>query len=343
MSTTEDHLSCRNDSSSVLEQANSASQFPSFFKQLLKSHLSGKFYLGLPKKFCDVHMPSQDDNIVLVDENEHESNMKYSVCKNRLSCGWRVFSVEHKLVEGDAVVFHLIEPCKFRVYIIRAGKLTENDVSISVQTCDFPNIKPISAVKMEDHVYINSLDVNSHHETKRPRLIPDADSKIETHQPNYFGDNVLEGNKYSEPIIYFKDVKGFEDFKIQSDGLILDSDIPTNFRTKYYNLCCSQKLFLHDHLIKSLSSKLAVAVISEITNIADAIRSSNLATSIHHLECWVKTLKAFKDLGMAVGFLADRVQKLVIVSREYRSIVETKRAQAEKFDFEFQMLARAPW
>ncbi|GFP84560.1 B3 domain-containing protein os01g0234100 [Phtheirospermum japonicum] len=327
--------------SKQIPQANSSGQFPSFLKQLLKSHLSGKFYLGLPKKFCDVHMPSHDDTLVLVDENEHEYNMKYSVRKNRLSGGWRGFSVAHRLVEGDALVFHLIEPCKFRVYIIRAGKLTENDVSTSVQTCDFPNIKPISAgksvqllilltktLKMEDHVYVNSLDVNSHHETKRARLISDA---------------ILEGNRYSESVIYFKDVKGFEDFKIQLDGLILDSEIPTNLRTKYYNLCCSQKSYLHDHLIKGLSSKLAVAVISEITNIADAVRSSDLATSIQHLECWEKTLKAFENLGMAVGFLVDRVQKLVIVSREYQSIVETKRALAEKLDFEFQMLARAPW
>lgn len=53
--------------------------------------------------------------IVLVDENEQEYTAKYSFRKNRLSGGWRGFSVAHNLLEGDALVFHLIEPCKFRV------------------------------------------------------------------------------------------------------------------------------------------------------------------------------------------------------------------------------------
>ncbi|KAI3446004.1 hypothetical protein Pfo_002669 [Paulownia fortunei] len=398
MSTSTDPHTCLNVNSSAMEQAkgiqaNSSGQFPSFLKQLLKSHLSGKFYLGLPKKFCDAHLPSHDDTIVLVDENEQEYSMKYSVRKNRLSGGWRGFSIAHKLLEGDALVFHLIEPCKFRVYIVRAGKLTENDGAIGRQTYDFQNSKPTSIVKMEDQmeenacigktarrIYLNSLAVDSHQETKKARLI--SDSKLDTVQSgndiDHFGSNVLEGMSYSESVVYFKDVKGFEDFKIQVDGLILDSEIPTNLRTKYYKLCCSQKMFLHDHLIKGLSSKLAVVMISETINIADAIRSADLATSLHHLECWEKTLKAFEDLGMAVGFLRDRLHKLVSLSRESQMTIEskrTKRAQAdeeisnleatslnvktligslvaevealkwknEKLGFEFQELARAPW
>lgn len=62
-----------------------------------------------------MHLPSQDDTIVLVDENEQEYSAKYSVRKNRLSGGWRGFSIAHNLLEGDALVFHLIGPCKFRV------------------------------------------------------------------------------------------------------------------------------------------------------------------------------------------------------------------------------------
>lgn len=48
--TADDHHSCFEFNSSSLEQTkgiqeNSLAQFPSFMKQLLKSHLSGKFYL----------------------------------------------------------------------------------------------------------------------------------------------------------------------------------------------------------------------------------------------------------------------------------------------------------
>ncbi|XP_012836956.1 PREDICTED: B3 domain-containing protein Os01g0234100-like isoform X1 [Erythranthe guttata] len=382
ISTTADPDGCLNVNSSALDQAkgiqaNSFEQFPSFLKQLLKSHLSGKFYLGLPKKFCDAHLPSHDGSIILVDENDQEYNTKYSVRKNRLSGGWRGFSIEHKLLEGDALVFHLIEPCKFRVYIVRAGKITENEGAIGLQTYDFQNIKPISAVKMEDQmeenactgktarqVYLNSLEVvDSHHETKKARLTPD--SEIHMHHS-------------ANSIDQFKDISGFENFKIQSGGLILDSEIPKNIRAKYYNLCCSQRMFLHDHLINGLSTKLAVVMISETTNISEAVRSADVSTSLHHLECWEKTLKAFEDLGMAVGFIRNRLHKLLEISREAQSNNESKmtvktqadhvsgnletsslnvealigsleaeieslRWKNEKLGFEFRELARAPW
>ncbi|PIN15285.1 hypothetical protein CDL12_12070 [Handroanthus impetiginosus] len=352
-------------------QANPLAEYPSFLKQLLKSHLSGKFYLGLPKKFCDAHLPSHDDTIVLVDENEQEYSTKYSVRKNRLSGGWRGFSVAHKLLEGDALVFHLIEPCKFKVYIVRAGKLTENDGTMDLQSYDFQNTMPISTVKIEDQtkqnaligekgrrIYRNSLSVDGHQKKKKARSI--SDRKLIVDQAGnataHFGSDVLESIRYSDSVLHFKDVKGFQDFKIQVDGLILDSEIPTDLRT---------------------NSKLAVVMISETVEIADAIRSANLATSLHRFDCWEKTLKAFEDLGMKVGFLRDRLHKLVSLLHESEVIESmiTKRAEAdekianfdtaslnvkglignleagvkvlklknEKIGFEFQDVAWAPW
>ncbi|KAL7118944.1 hypothetical protein ACP275_02G032600 [Erythranthe tilingii] len=218
--------------------------------------------------------------------------------------------------------------------------------------------------KTARQVYLNSLEVvDSHHETKKARLTPD--SEIHMHHS-------------ANSIDQFKDISGFEDFKIQSGGLILDSEIPKNIRAKYYNLCCSQRMFLHDHLINGLSTKLAVVMISETTNISEAVRSADVSTSLHHLECWEKTLKAFEDLGMAVGFIRNRLHKLLEISREAQSNNESKmtvRAQAdhvsgnlettslnvealigsleaeieslrwknEKLGFEFRELARAPW
>lgn len=70
---------------------------------------------GLPKQFCDVHLPKHDETIVLVGENEQEYDTKYLVGKNGLSGGWRGFSLAHKLMEGDVLVFQLIQPCKFKV------------------------------------------------------------------------------------------------------------------------------------------------------------------------------------------------------------------------------------
>lgn len=70
---------------------------------------------GLPRQFCHTHLPKYDEMITLVDENEDESVTKYLADKNGLSGGWRGFAIDHQLVDGDAVVFHLINPTTFKV------------------------------------------------------------------------------------------------------------------------------------------------------------------------------------------------------------------------------------
>lgn len=73
---------------------------------------------GLPKKFCLAHLPDQDETVVLVDENEEEHDTKYLVDKNGLSGGWRGFSIAHKLLDEDVLVFQLVESCKFKVILL---------------------------------------------------------------------------------------------------------------------------------------------------------------------------------------------------------------------------------
>ena len=69
---------------------------------------------GLPRSFCHTHLPKYDEMITLVDENEDEAVTKYLADKNGLSGGWRGFAIDHQLVDGDAVVFHLINPTTFK-------------------------------------------------------------------------------------------------------------------------------------------------------------------------------------------------------------------------------------
>ncbi|KAL0725891.1 hypothetical protein Bca4012_040490 [Brassica carinata] len=101
-------------------------EFPSFIKPMLQSHVTGGFWLGLPRHFCHTHMPQEDEMITLVDENDDESLTKYLADKNGLSGGWRGFAIDHQLVDGDAVVFHLINPTTFKVYIIRVNDESNN-------------------------------------------------------------------------------------------------------------------------------------------------------------------------------------------------------------------------
>lgn len=303
----------------------------------------------------------------------------------------------------------------YKVYIARASKSTEDDgydFQNSKPTSTGKDSSPLKffvimylhivlvtkyercfTVKVEDQIeanacagktarppYLNWLAMDSPQGTKKARL--NSESKLDTGQSgngnDLFSSSVLEGVRYSESDVFTEDVKCFEDFKIHVDGLILDSQVPKSLRVKYYKLCCSQNTILHDCLIKGLSGKLAVVMISETMSIADAVRSANLATPLHYLECWDKTLKAFEDLGMAVGFLRDRLHKLLILSRESQATAEsrrTKRVRAdeeignlettslnvkafvvsleteidalnlknEKLDFEFREIAQAPW
>ncbi|KAK8985232.1 hypothetical protein V6N11_068499 [Hibiscus sabdariffa] len=81
-------------------QANLSPEFPSLVKYMLPSHVTGGFWLGLPKHFCSNHLPKEDRIMVLEDEEGEEFEAKYLVVKVGLSGGWRGFSIAHKLLEG---------------------------------------------------------------------------------------------------------------------------------------------------------------------------------------------------------------------------------------------------
>ncbi|WOH13851.1 hypothetical protein DCAR_0933362 [Daucus carota subsp. sativus] len=258
-------------------QANLASKFPSFVKNMLPSHVAGGFWLGLPKKFSEMHLPKHDKTVVLVDETELEHETKYLAEKTGLSGGWRGFSIAHKLKEKDVLVFHLIQECKFKVYIVRANALSEIDGAISLLN---------------------------------------------------LGARVTKMNG---------DVKGYENFSIIVDRLIIDCEIPHDLRVKYYELCCSQNSYLHDELIDGLNLRLVVGVIFEIISIADAIRSSK-TRKCEDLKAWDNSLKAFEILGMKVGFLRARINKLLILSSDLEDALKRKIVEKAKAEEELEVL-----
>ncbi|KAI3862989.1 hypothetical protein MKW92_023880 [Papaver armeniacum] len=97
--------------------------FPCFAKSMLHSHVNDGFWMGLPATFCRENLPQRNETITLVDESGEEFETWYLVNKNGLSAGWRGFAILHGLIDGDASVFQLIEPTKFKVHIIRANGL----------------------------------------------------------------------------------------------------------------------------------------------------------------------------------------------------------------------------
>ncbi|XP_012831050.1 PREDICTED: B3 domain-containing protein Os01g0234100-like isoform X1 [Erythranthe guttata] len=315
-------ISCVDESSSAMDRAQAVATnlYPNFLRRLLKSHVTGEFRLNLPKPFCDAHLPKQSCVLVLSDENDREYNTKYAVGKNRLTSGWKSFSIAHKLLEGDILVFQLIEPCKFKVYIVKATRLTQVD---GATTTALPNQnfhpKSIEAVKTEPE-----------QENTNPTEYP--------HEHDYYSE-IANGKRSSEySLINVKDVKGFKDFTIYVDGISIDSEMPIQCKAKYYELCKSRNMFLHENLVQGLNGKLAAEMISETIKIADAIRAVDSKTAPARMEGWDKTLKAFEDLGMVVGFLRVRIHELLSISRENQASVRLKRVERDGAEEEMRAL-----
>ncbi|PKA51840.1 B3 domain-containing protein [Apostasia shenzhenica] len=97
-----------------------ASDHPSFVKSMVRSHVSSCFWLGLPTKFCKDHLPQKEITMVLEDEKGEEREAIYIGRRTGLSGGWKSFAVHHELEDGDAIIFKLIEPTRFKIYIVKA-------------------------------------------------------------------------------------------------------------------------------------------------------------------------------------------------------------------------------
>ncbi|PRQ23037.1 hypothetical protein RchiOBHm_Chr6g0256791 [Rosa chinensis] len=97
----------------------------------------------------------------------------------------------------------------------------------------------------------------------------------------------------------------------------------------YYDLCYSQRSFLHNHLLKSINGKLAAEIITETINIANAIRACRLSTPHGAYVLWEKTLDAFEILGMNVGFLRTRLKRLLSLSFRTKQALIRKSKEAK--------------
>ncbi|KAI3868770.1 hypothetical protein MKW98_008855 [Papaver atlanticum] len=93
-------------------------EFPSLVKIMIRSSVSGGFWLGLPSRFCSSSLPKKDTKFTLVDEDGEAYTAKYLPRRFGLSGGWKGFAVAHNLVKGDALVLHLTEAAKFKVIIV---------------------------------------------------------------------------------------------------------------------------------------------------------------------------------------------------------------------------------
>ncbi|KAL5790701.1 hypothetical protein ACOSQ2_005589 [Xanthoceras sorbifolium] len=322
-------------------RANLEPTFPSFWKSMVRSNVTHGFWLHLPMRFCKLYMPKNDSTFVLETENGAEYKVNYISQRTALSGGWKAFCDANQLLEGDVLIFHLVGPSNFKVYIVRENGLpnfdaeakplnsvpldVEHEVTAKDQSTDkgiknFRRAKRLRRIpaRLQDNIQSNSLIVsNSSNEHAEVRQLEKEGEDL--------GSNTLDGPETSESIGNFKEVKSIDSFTITVNNLAIDSDMSQHHRTKYYELCRSQNFYLHDHLLKSINCKLAAEIITQTVNIAEAIRCCNISTSQADYEIWDKTLKGFELLGMNVGFLRARLQRLMTLSLESEESTETKR------------------
>ncbi|XWS54819.1 hypothetical protein CRYUN_Cryun10bG0122000 [Craigia yunnanensis] len=328
---------------SVMEQVeevqdNLAARFPSCMKTMVRSNVRHGFWLHLPMPFCKLHMPKNDTTVILEDESGEEYKTTYIAERTALSAGWKAFSAGHKLVEGDVLVFHLVSSSKFKVYIIRAFKTDKIDGGFGSLNVNV-HAKPIRSIRMKrrkrtsnkkakclellpvniphDNVENNSLMVL---DTNNGRLVDQNDNDCKDPSSGFF-----DGIRSLASIIDFKEIKSIDSFIIIVNGSRIDSELSEYHRTKYYELCCSQNSFLHDHLLQSISSKMAAEIITQTISIAEAIKACKLSTSQADYILWDKTLKGFELLGMNVGFLRARLNRLMTLALELQDAVESER------------------
>ncbi|KAK7405813.1 hypothetical protein VNO78_07423 [Psophocarpus tetragonolobus] len=304
-------------------QANLSPQFPSFLKPMLQSHVTGGFWLGLPTKFCKLHLPKVGTIIALEDESGQLYESKYLAQKTGLSGGWRGFSLAHNLLPMDVLIFHLVQPSKFKVYIIRSQGFDEMDGALGLLKLD--------KCRKQRDVVDGTLGATEGYDSKNSSIISCADVS-QSDQVENTGKDIDSGIRFSESVVSFKQVTGVVNFCIVVNGLVIDSELSKHIRSKYYELCCSQRSFLHDHLLEGLNTKLAAGIISEIINIADAIKASNLTTSADSFVIWRKTLTTFVSMGMNVSFLLSRLDQLMKLALELKRYKEVtlERDQAQE-------------
>ncbi|KAK9007646.1 hypothetical protein V6N11_074566 [Hibiscus sabdariffa] len=113
-------------------QANLPLEFPSFFKIMTPSTVCRGFWMSLPREFCQLNLPNHDGTVILVGKTGKEYRTNFLIRRRALSGGWKKFSDEHGLLVGDAVVFQLIKPSKFKVYIVRVNGLAEVDAALGL-------------------------------------------------------------------------------------------------------------------------------------------------------------------------------------------------------------------
>ncbi|KAK9050662.1 hypothetical protein SSX86_030368 [Deinandra increscens subsp. villosa] len=314
-------------------QLSLGSKNPSCIK-MVKAHVDNGYWMGFPLWFGQIHLPKTDSEMVLEDDNGETHHVKYNAEKVGFSAGWKKFAVGHNLLEGDVLVFHLVESYKFKVYTIRANDLNKVDGALSnlILEAHAKQIIPVTYTpspttnKTKRAKSLSLTGVPKKHKSLTPS------SQIISQRMEQSGNNsegtgseVVEGSTPSEPNLSIQELNTFKDFHIMVKGVCIDSELPDDVRMNYFKLCMDRKELLHDSLPENFYYKLVAGMIGETVTIANEIKNCKLTTTKQEFDAWDNSLKSFALLGMKVGFLRDRILTLSRLLFESESRLDIER------------------
>ncbi|KAI3881393.1 hypothetical protein MKX03_000848 [Papaver bracteatum] len=302
---------------------------PSLIIVMLRSQVTGGFWLGVPTKFCEAFMSKNRIKMTLVDEKGENYKVKYIPESTGLSGGWRRFAVDHKLRVGDAVLFQLVDLMTFKVVIVKGNGVADTDgredvdgiedidgalsrlqlkaqAQRSTQGDAGKNLKrerkPVAKRQRVGDAGKN-LEPEDKPAAKRQRRAPSAvvrDENGSQQQPDDDNGDVVDSV-----------VGDFESFTKAVNDLVGDSEMREDLMAKYYELCCTHNSILHRNLRPGHNSNLVAGMIIETVEIVYGIRSCKLRDTFNgEVTIWRNKLEAFEKLGMSVSFIFPRLKQL---------------------------------
>ncbi|KAJ0719494.1 putative transcription factor B3-Domain family [Helianthus annuus] len=82
---------------------------------MVKGLTDTAYWMGFPLWFGKLFLPKADSEMVIEDGYMEIHHVKYNAEKSGMSAGWKKFAVGHNFLDGDVLVFHLVEPYKLKV------------------------------------------------------------------------------------------------------------------------------------------------------------------------------------------------------------------------------------
>ncbi|XP_071730936.1 B3 domain-containing protein Os01g0234100-like [Rutidosis leptorrhynchoides] len=329
-------------------QATLGNEYPSFCKTMIRSHVTNGFWMSLPMPFAKSFLPKQESPIVVEDENGEEHMLKYIAYRYGLSGGWRSFAVGHKLHEGDVLIFQLVGPCRFKIYINRTHtpNVVDSEILLLEDTEHKEQLTPGKRGKTESKSKRSkSTDTMSNGRKSKTNAKPKARTSLpltmvkkkqkQSEPPPQLSSQLMEHSAVfsevqdasAQPI---EELKTFKDFHIMVNKWCIDSELSEQIRLDYYNLCVAKNEILHDGVLDGVYYKLVAGMIGETVSIANMIKNCKPTTKKERFDVWDSSLKSFEIMGMKVGFLRNRVRALATLAFESEEAKRCAEAKKEK-------------